>query len=547
MFCFIQFIFNDFTFDFFKYTLLPYVSDVDKELGKDNMISVLKHQFKNAKLFRDIIGYFAFGTVGDFRSSIGDTISEEGWEGMDTVWSSLGASFSDAHAMSSYRSYLDVLSGDELLRKKESRYNVVNCPVDVFVYNKNSNRLVGQIIDNVVDEEILSHDDSIVMSVEGDEKSFWLPSDGDYEVKLIGNDTGTMDYTIREIDPVTGETKRKNFFDVPLTDGLTLTGIISGDDFVLEDYVLEYENGERLQGDEIVESDDLRQVEVTTQIDGNGYVDGSGIYTSGDYATLSATELDSEYIFAGWYLDDVLVSEEAEYRCRVTEDITFVAKFVQSEHNYQPTSTTEPTCTEPGSVTYTCACGDSYTEPINALGHDWSDWSASGDHHIRSCKRSGCNETESKLHTWNNGVVTMEATCKETGTRKYTCTTCNATKTETITKNAANHASYGTALKNKVDANCTAKGYTGDTVCNGCETVITKGHETASLGHTEPDGNGNCTRCGAHLKDVDPGNKPADNSKPAGDCKYCGQDHTGLFGWLIKFFHSILALFGLRK
>ena len=26
-------------------------------------------------------------------------------------------------------------------------------------------------------------------------------------------------------------------------------------------------------------------------------------------------------------------------------------------------------------------------------------------------------------------------------------------------------------------------------------------------------------------------------------CKYCGQVHTGLFGWLIKFFHSILAFF----
>ena len=48
-----------------------------------------------------------------------------------------------------------------------------------------------------------------------------------------------------------------------------------------------------------------------------------------------------------------------------------------------------------------------------------------------------------------------------------------------------------------------------------------------------PDGNGNCTRCGMHLKDM-----PNPNA-----CKYCGQVHTGPFGWLVKFFHSIFALF----
>lgn len=26
-------------------------------------------------------------------------------------------------------------------------------------------------------------------------------------------------------------------------------------------------------------------------------------------------------------------------------------------------------------------------------------------------------------------------------------------------------------------------------------------------------------------------------------CKYCGKIHSGAFGWLTKFFHSILAIF----
>ena len=42
------------------------------------------------------------------------------------------------------------------------------------------------------------------------------------------------------------------------------------------------------------------------------------------------------------------------------------------KHEYKVTASKEPTCTEKGSITYTCSiCGDSYTETVKALGHDW--------------------------------------------------------------------------------------------------------------------------------------------------------------------------------
>ena len=41
----------------------------------------------------------------------------------------------------------------------------------------------------------------------------------------------------------------------------------------------------------------------------------------------------------------------------------------ESEHNYTAEITKEATCTQTGIKTYTCACGDSYTEIIEALGH----------------------------------------------------------------------------------------------------------------------------------------------------------------------------------
>lgn len=40
-------------------------------------------------------------------------------------------------------------------------------------------------------------------------------------------------------------------------------------------------------------------------------------------------------------------------------------------HSYSSKITKEPTCTATGIRTYTCSCGNSYTETISAKGHDW--------------------------------------------------------------------------------------------------------------------------------------------------------------------------------
>ena len=43
------------------------------------------------------------------------------------------------------------------------------------------------------------------------------------------------------------------------------------------------------------------------------------------------------------------------------------------EHNYNETVTKEPSCDEPGEMTYECGCGDSYTKEIPTTEHDYID------------------------------------------------------------------------------------------------------------------------------------------------------------------------------
>lgn len=74
------------------------------------------------------------------------------------------------------------------------------------------------------------------------------------------------------------------------------------------------------------------------------------------------------------------------------------------EHQYVVTSRTEPTCGSPGSVTYTCSCGDSYTEELPATGQ----------------------------HTWDSGVVVQEPLPGIPGYKIYTCMVCGRTYTEEI-------------------------------------------------------------------------------------------------------------------
>ena len=197
--------------------------------------------------------------------------------------------------------------------------------------------------------------------------------------------------------------------------------------------------------------------------------------------------------------------------------------------------TKKATCTEDGEKTYTCTvCNTTKTEVIPATGHQHKE--------VRNAKKATCTEDGytgntyckdcgaklesgtviNKLgHTWDNGVITKEATETEEGVKTYTCKTCGETKTEkipvtshhwdqgTITKKATctenGEKTYHctdegcdktwietipatghqhTELRDKKTATCGEDGYSGDLYCKDCGQLISKGAVVKATGHS---------------------------------------------------------------
>lgn len=70
-------------------------------------------------------------------------------------------------------------------------------------------------------------------------------------------------------------------------------------------------------------------------------------------------------------------------------------------HKYTSKVTKTATCTIEGVKTFTCACGDTYTEKLSIIGHKWSDWKQTAEPTLiadgketRAC--STCSKIESR-------------------------------------------------------------------------------------------------------------------------------------------------------
>ena len=164
--------------------------------------------------------------------------------------------------------------------------------------------------------------------------------------------------------------------------------------------------------------------------------------------------------------------------------------------------TTEPTCIKEGVKTFTCTiCGDTKTETISKAADKHlhneirdkkdatcKDEGYTGDTYCTDCGKkisSGQAVAKTNNHSYDDGKITTAPTCTKKGTKTFTCTVCGNTKTETVKATGHQH----TEIRNKKDATCKEKGYTGDTYCTDCGKKISSGKSIAKTEtHSYDDG-----------------------------------------------------------
>ncbi len=161
--------------------------------------------------------------------------------------------------------------------------------------------------------------------------------------------------------------------------------------------------------------------------------------------------------------------------------------------------TTKATCTEEGEKTFTCSiCGDEKTEKVSATGHQHTEIrnkkestckeeGYSGDTWCKDCGKkilSGQAIAKTEDHSWNQGEITKEPTCKEEGEKTFTCTICGNTKTEKVSTTDHQHME----IRNQKNPTCKEAGYSGDTYCTDCGVKISSGQTIAKTKNHNWDG-----------------------------------------------------------
>ena len=162
--------------------------------------------------------------------------------------------------------------------------------------------------------------------------------------------------------------------------------------------------------------------------------------------------------------------------------------------------TTAPTCQADGKKTFTCsACGATEEETIPKLtDHVCNDWTVGETQHTGECIY--CSEALARDHTYGEGVVTQEPTCKTAGIKTFTCSVCGHTKTETLptTAHSMDEGTITTAPTCQADGKktftCSACGATEEETIPKLDDHVGGNWSSDDTGHT-----GTCIHCGAEI------------------------------------------------
>ena len=174
-----------------------------------------------------------------------------------------------------------------------------------------------------------------------------------------------------------------------------------------------------------------------------------------------------------------------------------------NEHTHVYIQTvTSATCEESGLQTYTCGCGDVYTEALPALGHDTVTHDAKaatcteiGWNEYVACQRNGClYTTYCELPAFGHDTVAHEPqapTCTQVGWNAYE--TCQCTGCEYTTYAEIPALQHDKVQHNARAATCTEKGWDAYEACTRCS--YTTYAEIPALQHDRVQHNAQAATC----------------------------------------------------
>lgn len=262
---------------------------------------------------------------------------------------------------------------------------------------------------------------------------------------------------------------------------------------------------------------------VDAKMDVNGSVTAIGaIYTTKGGADICSSNGTGKYIQQGTPGTE---AETYQYNANGNKAVTIpitAAKLHNSDGSYTETATANAgdVINYVNGVWGGTPCAHENTELRNAKEATCTEPGYTGDTYCKDCgeKIGTGTAIPAKDHSWNEGKITTAPTCENVGVKTYTCTVCNATKTEAI--NATGHTPVEVAeqpatcteaghtagvkcsvcgatisgievipatghkpeIRNAVEATLTTPGYTGDTYCSVCNELLKQGTEIPKTG-----------------------------------------------------------------
>lgn len=232
---------------------------------------------------------------------------------------------------------------------------------------------------------------------------------------------------------------------------------------------------------------------------GNSYADGATINLT-ENTTLYAQWEDNHSLTKVINKKDATCTEDGytgDTVCAICGKESTKGETIQSKgHTEVIDARVEPTCTKSGKTEgkHCSVCNEVLVaqEVIPATGH--TEKAVAGK--PATCTETGLTDGIScsvcgtvikaqevipaKGHSWNEGEITTSPTCENAGVKTYTCTVCNATKTEAI--NATGHTPIEVAEQ---PATCTEAGHKAGTKCSVCDAILSGMEEIPATGHTE--------------------------------------------------------------